>query len=150
MQEPAELRVRRLHPDAVLPTRAHTADAGLDLVSVEHASLAPGGGRALVGTGLAVEIPEGFAGLVCPRSGLAIKHGISVVNGPGVVDAGYRGELRVVLLNTDPTEAFDIAPGDRIAQLVLTPVLLAEVTEVEALAVATRGEAGFGSTGGFG
>jgi dUTP pyrophosphatase len=150
MQEPVELRVRRLHPDAVLPNRAHPADAGLDMVSVEHVTLAPGGGRAMVGTGIAVEIPEGWAGLVCPRSGLATKHGISVVNGPGVVDAGYRGELRVVLLNTDPTEPFEIAPGDRIAQLVLTPVLLADVVEVQELAVATRGDAGFGSTGGFG
>ncbi|MCW2921968.1 MAG: deoxyuridine 5-triphosphate nucleotidohydrolase Dut [Thermoleophilia bacterium] len=150
MHAPVELRMRRLHPDAVLPSRAHPADAGLDLVAVEHATLAPGGGRALVGTGISVEIPEGYAGLVCPRSGLAITHGISVVNGPGVIDAGYRGELRVVLLNTDPTEAFEIAPGDRIAQLVLTPVLLAQVAEVEELAAASRGDAGFGSTGGFG
>ncbi len=147
---PGELRVRRLHDDAVMPTRAHPGDAGLDLVAVEAATLAPGGGRATVGTGIAVEVPEGWAGLVCPRSGLAARHGIGVVNGPGVVDAGYRGEVRVVLLNSDPREPFEIAPGDRIAQLVLTPVLLADVVEVEELAVATRNAGGFGSTGGFG
>lgn len=150
MQEPGELRVRRLHPDAVLPSRAHAGDAGLDLVATEAVTLAPGGGRATVGTGIAVEVPEGWTGLVCPRSGLAARHGIGVVNGPGVIDAGYRGEVRVVLHNTDPTEPFDIAPGDRIAQLVLTPVLLADVVEVGELATASRDAGGFGSTGGFG
>ena len=150
MHDRTELRVRRLHPDAVLPTRAHPGDAGLDLVATESATLAPGGGRAMVGTGIAVEVPEGWAGLVCPRSGLAARHGIGVVNGPGVVDAGYRGEVRVVLHNTDPVESFAIAPGDRIAQLVLTPVLLADVVEVDELAIATRDAGGFGSTGGFG
>ena len=150
MERPAELRVRRLHPEAVLPNRAHPGDAGLDMVSVERVTIAPGGGRAVVGTGVAVEIPEGWTGLVCPRSGLASRHGISVVNGPGVVDAGYRGELRVVLLNTDPVEPFSIEPGDRIAQVVLTPVLLADIVEVQELAGATRGDSGFGSTGGFG
>ena len=147
---PSELRVRRLHSDAVLPARAHHSDAGLDLVAVEGATLAAGGGRATIGTGIAVEVPVGWAGLVCPRSGLAARHGIGVVNGPGVIDAGYRGEVRVVLHNTDPTTAFTIAPGDRIAQLVLTPVLLAEVVEVDELAHATRATAGFGSSGGFG
>lgn len=147
---PGELRVRRLVDAAVLPTRAHPGDAGLDLVAVEPATLAPGGGRATVGTGIAVEVPEGWAGLVCPRSGLAARHGIGVVNGPGVIDAGYRGEVRVVLSNSDPVEAFTIAPGDRIAQLVLTPVSLAPVVEVEELALATRNAGGFGSTGGFG
>lgn len=150
MHEPAELRVRLLHPDAVLPHRAHPGDAGLDLVATESATLAAGGGRATVGTGIAVEVPDGWAGLVCPRSGLAARHGIGVVNGPGVIDAGYRGEVRVVLHNTDPTQEFSIAPGDRIAQLVLTPVLLADVVEVEELATATRDAGGFGSTGGFG
>ncbi len=150
MPDPAELRVRRLHPDAVLPNRAHPGDAGLDLVATDAATLAPGGGRATVGTGIAVEVPDGWAGLVCPRSGLAARHGIGVVNGPGVIDAGYRGEVRVVLHNTDPSEPFVITPGDRIAQLVLTPVLLADVVEVEELATATRDAGGFGSTGGFG
>lgn len=147
---PGVVRIRRLRDDAVVPTRAHAGDAGLDLVAVERAVLAPAGGRAVVGTGIAVEVPEGWAGLVCPRSGLAARHGIGVVNGPGVVDAGYRGEVRVVLHNTDPTEAFTIEPGDRIAQLVLTPVLLAQVVEVDELATASRDAAGFGSTGGFG
>jgi dUTP pyrophosphatase len=147
---PGELRVRRLHDDAVLPARAHPADAGLDLVATEAAVLAPAGGRATIGTGIAVEVPEGWAGLVCPRSGLAARHGIGVVNGPGVIDAGYRGEVRVVLHNTDPAETFEVAPGDRIAQLVLTPVLLADVVEVPELTVAARDAGGFGSTGGFG
>jgi dUTP pyrophosphatase len=146
----AALRVRLLHEDAVLPTRAHADDAGLDLVAVEGATLAPGGGRATIGTGIAVEVPLGWAGLVCPRSGLAARHGIGVVNGPGVIDAGFRGELRVVLSNSDPVESFSIQPGDRIAQLVLTPVLLADVVEVAELAIATRDAGGFGSTGGFG
>jgi dUTP pyrophosphatase len=144
------LRVRRLRDDAVVPTRAHDGDAGLDLVATDRAELAPGGGRAVVGTGIAVEVPHGFAGLVCPRSGLAARHGIGVVNGPGVVDAGYRGEVRVVLCNTDPSEPFVVEPGDRIAQLVLVPVALPGVEEVGELSVATRDAAGFGSTGGFG
>jgi dUTP pyrophosphatase len=149
-QLPDVLRVRRLRDDAVLPTRAHPGDAGLDLVAVEAARLEPAGGRATVGTGIAVEVPDGWAGLVCPRSGLAARHGIGVVNGPGVVDAGYRGEVRVVLYNSDPNEPFEVAPGDRIEHLVLTPVLLAPVEEVEALTSASRDAGGFGSTGGFG
>jgi dUTP pyrophosphatase len=144
------LRIQRLHPDAVIPERAHPGDAGIDLVATEAAHLPAGGGRATVGTGIAVEVPHGWTGLVCPRSGLAARHGIGVVNGPGVVDAGYRGEVRVVLANSDPDEAFDIAVGDRIAQLVLVPVLLAQVEEVDELSDATRGAAGFGSSGGFG
>lgn len=143
------MRVRRLREDAVVPRRAHPGDAGVDLVAVEGAVLAPGGGRATIGTGIAVEVPEGWAGLVCPRSGLAARHGISVVNGPGVVDSGYRGELRVVLCNTDPVEPFEVRPGDRIAQLVLTPVLVDAVEEVAELAPAARDAAGFGSSGGF-
>jgi len=144
------IRVQLLHEDAVLPTRAHPGDAGLDLVATESATLAPGGGRATIGTGIAIEVPDGWAGLVCPRSGLAAKHGIGVVNGPGVIDAGYRGEVRVVLHNTDPTHAFTIEPGDRIAQLLLTPVLVASVEAVDELTDATRATAGFGSSGGFG
>ncbi|MCW2960851.1 MAG: dUTP diphosphatase [Thermoleophilia bacterium] len=147
---PPTLRVQRLHDGAVLPVRQHAGDAGFDLVATEAATLAPGGGRAVVGTGIAIEIPFGWTGLVCPRSGLAAKHGIGVVNGPGVVDAGYRGEVRVVLYNTDPVDAFEIVPGDRIAQLVITPVLTVPVEEVDALTSADRSVAGFGSTGGFG
>lgn len=150
MNRPGTLRVRRLRDDAVLPARQHEGDAGLDLVAVESATLPPGGGRAMVGTGIAVEVPEGWAGLVCPRSGLAARHGISVVNGPGIIDAGYRGELRVVLVNTDAHETFEVAPGDRIAQLLLTPVLVGPVVEAEELSAAGRGAGGFGSTGGFG
>ncbi|MCW2972064.1 MAG: deoxyuridine 5-triphosphate nucleotidohydrolase Dut [Thermoleophilia bacterium] len=146
---PVTLRVQRLHDDAVIPARAHPGDAGIDLVAVEAATLRAGGGRAMVGTGIAVEVPEGWAGLVCPRSGLAAKHGIGVVNGPGVVDAGYRGEVRVVLYNSDPDTDFEVQVGDRIAQLVLTPVSLAQVEEVSELSSASRGAAGFGSSGGF-
>lgn len=134
----------------MLPTRAHHDDAGLDLASIERLTLAAAGGRATVGTGIAVEIPAGWAGLVCRRSGLAARHGITVLGGPGVIDAGYRGELRVVLLNTDPEHDFAIDVGDRIAQLVLTPVLLGGVVEVDELSEAGRNDAGFGSTGGFG
>ena len=144
------LRVRRLRDDAVVPERQHPGDAGIDLVAVEAAHLPAGGGRATIGTGIAVEVPEGWAGLVCPRSGLAARHGIGVVNGPGIIDAGYRGEVRVVLFNSDPDEPFDVAPGDRIAQLVLTPVLLAQVEETQELTAAARDAGGFGSTGGFG
>ena len=140
------LRVRRLHPDAMLPTRAYEGDAGLDLYSVEAAVLEPGD-RASVGTGIGVEIPPGHAGLVLPRSGLAARHGISVVNAPGLIDAGYRGEVRVLLLNTDGSERFAVACGDRIAQLVLVRVEAPEVVEVDALAVSERGAGGFGSSG---
>lgn len=147
MSAPAQLRVRRLRDEAVLPQRQHPADAGLDLVAVEGAVLPARGGRATIGTGVAVEVPEGWAGLVCPRSGLAARHGIGIVNAPGVVDAGYRGELRVVLHNGDAERSFEVSAGDRIAQLVLVPVLLAEVVEADELAPAARNEAGFGSTG---
>lgn len=143
------LRVRRLARDAQLPRRQHGGDAGLDLVAAEAATVAAGGGRATIGTGLAVELPDGWAGLVCPRSGLAARHGVTVLNGPGVIDAGYRGELRVVLLNTDPASDFEVRAGDRIAQLLLVPVHLADVEEVEQLAAAGRADRGFGSTGGF-
>src|SRR5207302_3706063 len=116
-----QLPVRRLREDAVLPERAYAGDAGLDLAACERHELAPGQ-RALVGTGLAVAIPEGYAGFVQPRSGLAARHGLSVVNSPGLVDSGYRGELRVVLLNTDTSKPFVVEPGMRIAQLVVLPV----------------------------
>lgn len=139
-------RFTRLSETAKAPTRAHPGDAGCDLYASEPARLAPGE-RASVGTGIAVEIPEGSAGLVLPRSGLAAKHGISVVNAPGLIDAGYRGEVRVLLLNTDREEPFAVEPGDRIAQLVIVEIGDAEPLEVDALTESVRGEGGFGSSG---
>jgi dUTP pyrophosphatase len=141
-----ELRFSRLSAHAVVPTRAHGDDAGLDLTAAEPATLEPGG-RTSVGTGLAVAIPPGHAGLVLPRSGLAAKHGIALVNAPGLIDSGYRGELRVLLLNTDREEGFEIAPGDRIAQLLLVPFAAAEPVEAAELDETQRGLAGFGSSG---
>ena len=141
-----ELPIARLDENAVLPTRAHAGDAGLDLYACESAHIGPGE-RWSVGTGIAAEIPDGHAGLVLPRSGLAKKSGISLVNAPGLIDAGYRGEIRVLLLNTDPAELFRVAPGDRIAQLVIVPIASAEPVEREALAESARGEGGFGSSG---
>jgi dUTP pyrophosphatase len=141
-----ELTCRLLSDDATLPTRAHEGDAGLDLYAAEAASLGPGE-RASVGTGIAVEIPEGHAGLVLPRSGLAARHGIALVNAPGLIDAGYRGEVRVLLLNTDRADAFEIAPGDRIAQLLVTPFAAAEPADALELSVSERGGGGFGSSG---
>jgi dUTP pyrophosphatase len=141
-----ELPIARLKDGAIAPTRAHEGDAGLDLYACEAAHIGPGE-RWSVGTGIAVEIPAGHAGLVLPRSGLAQKHGIALVNAPGLIDAGYRGELRVLLLNTDPAETFRVEPGDRIAQLVIVPIALATPVEVEALAESSRGDGGFGSSG---
>jgi dUTP pyrophosphatase len=141
-----DLRFQLLAPGARLPTRAHDGDAGLDLYANEAATLGPGE-RASVGTGVAVEIPDGHAGLVLPRSGLAARHGIALVNAPGLIDAGYRGEIRVLLLNTDREAAFEVEPGDRIAQLLITP--FADVLPVESgeLAESRRADGGFGSTG---
>jgi dUTP pyrophosphatase len=141
-----ELRVRRLDAAARLPARAHDGDAGYDLCALQAATLMPGG-RAAVRTGIAIELPPGHAGLVLPRSGLAARHGIAIVNAPGLIDAGYRGELKVLLLNTDRAAAFAIAPGDRIAQLVIVAVAAPDVVEADALAATVRGEGGFGSTG---
>ena len=141
-----ELAMAKLKDEAVLPSRAHAGDAGLDLYACEAAHLGPGE-RWSVGTGVAVEIPDGHAGLVLPRSGLARDHGIALVNAPGLIDAGYRGEIRVLLLNTDPAETFRVEPGDRIAQLVITPVAEVEPVEVQALAETARGSGGFGSSG---
>ena len=141
-----ELEVTRLREAARVPTRAHEGDAGLDLYAAEPARLGPGE-RASIGTGIAVAVPAGHAGLVLPRSGLAKRHGITLPNAPGLIDSGYRGELRVLLLNADRTEAFVVAPGDRIAQLMVTPVAAAEVVEVEAMDETSRGLAGFGSSG---
>ena len=141
-----ELPVIRVREDARLPTRANEGDAGLDLYAAEAARLEPGE-RTSVGTGIAVAIPAGHAGLVLPRSGLAARHGITLPNAPGLIDAGYRGELRVLLLNSDPAQAFEVNRGDRIAQLVVTPFSAAEPVEVEALDETSRGLAGFGSSG---
>lgn len=137
--------VRRLRPEARLPLRAYEDDAGLDLAACEEHVLGPGE-RAVVGTGLAVEIPPGYAGFVQPRSGLAARHGIAVVNSPGLIDAGYRGEVRVVLLNTDRRETFTVTPGMRIAQLVVAPVPSVRVVEAAELSTSERGARGFGSS----
>ena len=140
-----DLPVKRVHAGAKLPTRAYEGDAGLDLSACERVELGPGE-RAVVSTGLAVAIPEGHAGLVLPRSGLAVRHGIGKVNAPGLIDAGYRGELKVVLLNTDRNERFVVEPGMRIAQLVVVPVAMSEPKEVTELPASERGERGFGSS----
>jgi dUTP pyrophosphatase len=140
-----KLPVKRLHEEATMPARAYEGDAGLDLSASERVELEPGG-RAVVGTGLAVAIPDGHAGFVQPRSGLAARHGIAVVNSPGLVDSGYRGEVKVVLLNTDRDEPFVVEPGMRIAQLVVVPVATPPPVEVEELPVSERGEKGFGSS----
>jgi len=141
-----ELPVARLKDEALLPTRAHEGDAGLDLYSCEAAHIGPGE-RWSVGTGVGVEIPDAHAGLILPRSGLARDHGISLVNSPGLIDSGYRGELRVLLLNNDPAETFRIVAGDRIAQLVLVPIALATPVEAAVLADSARATGGFGSSG---
>jgi dUTP pyrophosphatase len=141
-----DLRVTRLREEATLPSRAHEGDAGLDLHACEAAHIGPGE-RWSVATGIAVEIPEGHAGLVLPRSGLAREHGIALVNAPGLIDAGYRGELSVLLLNTDPADTFRVEPGDRVAQLVVVPIALADPVEAGSLAESARGDGGFGSSG---
>ena len=140
-----ELPIQRLRADAVLPERAYEGDAGLDLAACERVELGPGE-RAVVGTGLAVAIPEGYAGFVQPRSGLAAQHGISVVNAPGLVDSGYRGEIRVVLLNTDREHTFAVEAGMRIAQLVILEVPPIFLLEADELPASQRGVRGFGSS----
>jgi dUTP pyrophosphatase len=140
-----ELPVRRLRPEARLPDRAYPGDAGLDLATCEPVELRPGE-RAVVPTGLAVAIPRGYAGFVQPRSGLAAQRGVAVVNSPGLIDSGYRGEIRIVLLNTDREETFTAEAGDRIAQLVVLPVPAVEITVVEELPESERGMRGFGSS----
>ena len=140
-----ELPIQRLRDDALVPTRAYAGDAGLDLAACERVELAPGE-RATVGTGLAIAIPEGYAGFVQPRSGLAARHGITIVNAPGLVDSGYRGELKVILLNTDAHKPFVVEPGMRIAQLVVMPVPEVDPVEVDDLAESERGVRGFGSS----
>jgi dUTP pyrophosphatase len=147
-EQPLEIPFRRLVPEAGMPERAHSGDAGYDLRSVEAVDLAPGS-RALVRTGISVAIPEGYAGLVLPRSGLAVRHGISLVNTPGLIDSGYRGEIQVPLINHDREETFLIEEGTRIAQLILVQAAAPVFAEVEYLGSATdgRGEGGFGSSG---
>ncbi len=141
-----ELRVTRIRDNAVLPARAHSGDAGLDLSACEPVTIGAGE-RVAVGTGLAVEIPDGHAGLVVPRSGLALRHGLSIVNAPGVIDAGYRGEVRVILLNTDREATFTVEPGMRIAQLLVVPAVAIDVVELRELTTTERGDGGFGSSG---
>jgi dUTP pyrophosphatase len=141
-----KLRVVRLDERATLPTRAHPGDAGLDLYALHAATLEPGE-RASIATGIAVEIPPGQAGLVLARSGLAARHGIALVNAPGLIDSGYRGEVRVLLLNTDRRQRFELAAGNRIGQLVLVRIELPELLEVASLELSERGAAGFGSSG---
>jgi len=140
-----DVPVRRLRKNAVLPAQAYPGDAGLDLAACESATLEPGQ-RATVATGISVEIPDGYAGFVQPRSGLAARHGIGVVNSPGLIDSGYRGEIRVVLLNTDTSNAFSVEPGMRIAQLVIAPVAAVRLVEVDELAMSERSAQGFGSS----
>lgn len=142
-----EVEVRREVPSATLPRYAHAGDAGCDLVAAERATIARGGGRHVVGTGISVAIPEGHGGFVLPRSGLAAHHGVTCLNAPGLIDPGYRGEVRVVLVNTDPHADYTVEIGDRIAQLVVLPVPPVNFREVNELAPATRGAHGFGSTG---
>jgi dUTP pyrophosphatase len=147
VSEQVEVLARRLDADLPLPRRSHPGDAGLDLRAAHDAVIPPRGGRVTVATGLALALPDGYVALVHPRSGLAARHGVTVLNAPGTVDAGYRGEIRVTLLNTDPTEPFALRRGDRIAQLVFQRFASARLVEVERLPGSTRGEGGFGSTG---
>lgn len=141
----ARVLVHRLHPDAVLPHRAHPGDAGVDLCSVEARVVDPGG-RAALRTGLALALPAGFVGLIHPRSGLALRHGVTVANAPGTIDAGYRGEIQVILINLG-AEPWECLPGDRIAQLLITTVSSVDLIEVTELPGSQRGQGGFGSTG---
>ena len=142
-----EIPIQRLDPDLPLPEYAHPGDAGIDLYARVPVGLIGGGARALVPTGIAIALPEGYAGLVLPRSGLALKHGITVLNTPGLIDSGYRGELKVLLLNTDPCRTFRVERGLRIAQLVIQRVVRASWQVVEELDPTTRGDGGYGSTG---
>jgi len=141
-----ELPIQRLRADAVVPKRAYEGDAGLDLAACERVELAPGE-RAVVGTGLAVAIPEGYAGFIQPRSGLADRHGITIVNSPGLIDSGYRGELKVIVLNTDATHGFVVEPGMRIAQLVVLELPDVELVVLDELPATERGVRGHGSSG---
>ena len=146
--DPVDVLIKRLDPDLPLPARSHPGDAGVDLMAAADVDLAPGA-RAVVPTGVAIALPDGYAAFVHPRSGLAAKHGVTIVNAPGTVDAGYRGEIRVTLLNTDPAQAVSFSRGDRIAQLVIQRVASPVFHEVDSLPGSARGESGFGSTGGY-
>ena len=139
--------IKRLDPTLPLPKYAQPGDAGCDLIAAEQTVLQPSGGRALIGTGIAIALPEGYAAFIQPRSGLAYKHGVTCLNTPGLIDSGYRGELKVLLVNTDPTTPFEVNRGERIAQLVIQKVEQAEFTEVSDLSETERGDGGFGSTG---
>ena len=141
-----EVLVQRLDPGLPLPERAHAGDAGLDLRASVDVVIAPGA-RAVVPTGIAVAIPEGYAGLVQPRSGLASRHGLGLVNAPGLIDSGYRGEIKVIAINLDPAEPFEVHRGDKIAQLVVYPVPGVRLREVSELPETERGSGGFGSSG---
>ena len=149
MSDPVQIEIRRLDPELPLPTYAHPGDAGADLYAREDVTL-KAGERALVPTGIALALPEGYVALVHPRSGLAARHGLSIVNTPGTVDAGYRGEIKVMLINLDPREPIELRRGDRIAQLVIQRVERAQFSEVGELPDSVRGHGGYGSTGGFG
>ncbi|MBI8989041.1 dUTP diphosphatase [Corynebacterium sp. CCM 8863] len=140
------IRFRKLDPGAVSPRRAHRGDAGVDLAALQRTVIEPGE-RALVGTGLALALPLGYVGLIHPRSGLALRRGLSIVNTPGTIDADYRGEIKVCLINLDPREVITIEPGDRIAQLLIQRVELCDFTETDALDETVRGASGYGSTG---
>lgn len=140
------MRILRLDPELPLPAYAHDGDAGMDLYAAEHCTLQPGE-RSLVATGIAVAIPEGYAGFVQPRSGLAIRQGLSLVNTPGLIDSHYRGEIKVIAINLDPATAIEIKRGDKLAQLVIQPVTRVALVEVEGLDETARGAGGFGSTG---
>ncbi|MEZ5321508.1 MAG: dUTP diphosphatase [Microthrixaceae bacterium] len=142
-----KIAVQRLDPDLELPRVAKPGDAGVDLRAAHNVTLQPGGGRALVATGLSVAIPAGFAGFIQPRSGLALDHGVTCLNTPGLIDSGYRGELKVLLINTDPLEPFEVVRGERIAQLVIQAVVAPEFVEVDAHEATERGLGGFGHTG---
>ena len=142
-----EVPIKRLDPDLPLPKYAKPGDAGCDLIAAEQIMLEPGGGRALISTGIAIALPEGYAAFIQPRSGLAFKHGVTCLNTPGLIDSGYRGELKVLLVNTDPNVPFEVNRGERIAQLVIQKVEQAEFAEVDDLSETERGAGGFGSTG---
>lgn len=142
-----EVPIKRLDPDLPLPKYAKPGDAGCDLIAAEQIMLEPGGGRALISTGIAIALPEGYAAFIQPRSGLAFKHGVTCLNTPGLIDSGYRGELKVLLVNTDPNVPFEVNRGERIAQLVIQKVEQAEFAEIDDLSETERGAGGFGSTG---
>jgi dUTP pyrophosphatase len=143
----AEIPVLQLDPELGIPTRAREGDAGLDLLARCDVVLEPNGGRALVPTGLALELPPGTAGLVLPRSGLALSHGVTCLNAPGLIDPGYRGEVGVILVNTDPTKRYEVHRGDRVAQLLIISIETATLVSSATLAASDRGEGGFGHTG---